>query len=134
MRIFAILTLHCVPFIFFSWNLSRLLCIDHAQKNSWNQLFSNFYSENVTFTKFLQKCVWDWVNLLSPKKISSNQLSSNFFSKNVTTFTKFLQKCVRLNSSNFHTVKGLQKKLRENDSRESEEWRRNSVKTMSFVS
>ena len=32
----------------------------HSQKNSSNQLFSNFWSKNVTFTKFLSvKCARD---------------------------------------------------------------------------
>ena len=76
--------------------------LSHRKKISWNQLFSNFFSETVTFTKFLPKkreskfpkfahCLEKWKIYSHRKKISSNQLISNSFSKTVT-FTRFLPK------------------------------------------
>ena len=67
------------------------------EKNSSNQLLSNFFSKTIAFTIFLQKKLWDTLwklqkfTLISPKKKSSNKLFSDFFSESVT-FTKFLLK------------------------------------------
>ena len=56
---------------------------------SSNKLFSNFFSKNVPFAKFLQKCVrlsqWEYIFILNyPTVLCKYELASrNFFYKNV---------------------------------------------------
>ena len=63
------------------------------EKNSSNQLLSNFFSKTITFTEFLRKRMFvEKREILSHwQKIWSNQLFSNFFNKTIA-FTTFLQK------------------------------------------
>ena len=56
----------------------------HSNFFSSNQLFSNFFSKTVAFTKFLPiKATKVLKNAITQNKFPWNQLFSNFFSKNV---------------------------------------------------
>ena len=94
-------------FVAIPHSLEKREILSRWKKISSNQLFSNFISKSIAFTKFLQKkcerdflqfphcALWNYRNSLSMKKISSNQLFSNFFSKSIA-FTKYLgKKCER---------------------------------------
>ena len=87
--------------------------LSHRKKLSSNQLFSDFYSKTIAFTKSLRKeCEREFLQfphcVRKTKKVSQKKFRqinfSNFFIKNVP-FTKFLP-CVKLNRSNaiFHTL------------------------------
>ena len=39
--------------------------LSHWKKNSSNQLFSDFFSKSIAFTKFLQKKVWEKISAIS---------------------------------------------------------------------
>ena len=45
-------------FFWFLWK-NEIFTLDHRKKISSSQLFSNFFSKTVTFTKFFTKNVWD---------------------------------------------------------------------------
>ena len=82
-----------------------------TEKNSSNQLFSNFFVRQLLSRNFCEK-VWERIsafstaqcgktkNSVSPKFFSSNLLFSDFFGKNVT-FTKFLPKMCETKSQQF---------------------------------
>ena len=81
----------------------------NAKHFSSNQLFSIFFSKDVTFTKFLLKCDSKFPYVISTLRLTHKifrQINSgNSFSKTVT-FTKFLaqiREC-EFNFRNFHCV------------------------------
>ena len=76
---------------------------------SSNHLFSNFFSENVTFTKFFPKmCSNTQCSILQKNEkftVTEKKFVKSTLQQIITLFSRnFCQKCVRLNHSNFHTV------------------------------
>ena len=75
----------------------RISCFFTAWKNSSNQLFSNFFSKTVAFTKSLQKNVREnFYNFHTVNHAQSVEKIEIKISWNVD-FTKFLWKIVRVN-------------------------------------
>ena len=96
--------------------ISRKICtvekwkiLSHQKNISWNQLFSNFFSKTIGFTKFLsKKCDREFSSFHTVQCITYWNLLSHFSCKNYVKLTWKLASRnisqVRVNFSFFHTV------------------------------
>ena len=102
-------------------SLEKTQILSHHKNISWNRLFSNFFSENVAFTKFLSKRKFREFNVSLNffgwnKKISWNQMRRvninrtvefEFVVKTIARFQNWFQKLENPNSTSIFWLKYL---------------------------
>ena len=85
--------------------VEKRVILSHWKKDSSNQVVSKFFSENVTFTKFLRK---KWENLCNMPQCGKtrNSFSPNFFFReiNYLVCNFFIKSVTFTNFSLFHTA------------------------------